>query len=261
MSLSKPFMTITSLAVAAIFGGGVYMMMNMDTLAKQMTQRMATEALGVKVTMGNLEISLPERKAVVSSLRIGNPEGFSKPHAVTIDRINIDLEDISKELITFDDISISGTRVNLEVTEAGTNLHAIQKNLTPAAPANEPSVEDEYVQKIKVIIDHLEVEDAQLNPAVTLLTAQELSPVTVPDIELTGIGRKENGVLAQEAIVQVWSALSKNFSQAANGAGFYEGLATDILDEIGAGQIEGIKSKISEGINEVGKSLKGFFGN
>ena len=258
MSVSKTALTISSVAVAALFGGGVYFVMNLNSIAENAIERVATETLGVPVGIGSLDIALKEKRATVKGLRIGNPEGFKKSHAMTVDTIGITLESISKELVRFKDIRVEGTNVNLEVQESGTNLQTIQNNVASRA---KPAASEEGAQKIKVIIDQLAMTGAQLNPSVTLIEAQDLSTVTVPDIHLSGIGQKENGILVREAMAQVWTELSRKFSHAANNAGFYQGLSGDVLKDLGATQLESIKTQIKDGLDGVGNSLKNLFGN
>src|SRR5262245_48729072 len=125
MTLSKSAMTITSLAAAMLFGGGVYIMMNMNILAKNYLEREASRTLGVTVTIGSLDITLQERSAVVKNLTIGNPEGFEKPYAAKVETINIALGNMAQQLIEFRDIDVGKAEVNLEVRENVTNLAAI----------------------------------------------------------------------------------------------------------------------------------------
>lgn len=254
MSISKPFLTVTSLAVAAMFGGGVYVMMNLGTFAEQITERVASKTLGVAVEIEGMDISLPERKVTISGLSVANPPGFDKAHAMTTEDISITLGNVSKTLITFKDIQVTGTEVNVEVKEQTTNLQTIKNNIkiVPPEPVENENGEEVVKEPLKVIIDQLALSGAKINPSVTLVSATDLAPVSVPNIVLNGIGQKENGVLVSEAVAQVWQQLSAKFSNAASGAGFYEGMSTEALREMGQTQLQGMKDKISNG-------LKGLF--
>ncbi len=76
MTISKTTLTISSIAMALLFGGGVYLMTNINIIAKNYIEKTATATLGVKVTLGSLMVSLPERTAHAKDLRISNPDGF-----------------------------------------------------------------------------------------------------------------------------------------------------------------------------------------
>ena len=255
MTISKSILTISSIAVAAMFGGGVYMVMNLGSLAEKIVERVGTQTLGVAVDIGHMDVSLQDRRVVVSGLDIANPPGFKHSKALSVDTISIVLGSVSKGLISFDDITVQGTQVYMEVKENTTNIQMIKDNIKIKPPA----AKEEGAEELKVIINRLALSQAKLNPTVTLLSAQDLAPITVPDILLTGVGKKENGILVNEAIAQVWQHLSTKFSSAASGAGFYEGMSSEALKEIGATQMKNFKDQVNEGVNEFGKSLKGLF--
>lgn len=261
MSISKTTLTITSIAFATLFGGGAYVVMNLGSLAHTTAERIASDALGVDVNIGKLDISLQNKNATVTNLRISNPPGFQKPHALSVEKISVTLDTVTRELVGFKDITVQGTNVNVEVTQNGTNLQAIRKGMpkthTNAANDNQQD-EQEKAPPLKVIVQRLAVTEASVNPSVTLLQDQDLKGVTVPNIVLTGIGEKENGILAREAVAQIWTQLSARFSKAAASAGFYEGLSADKLKELG---VSTIKNRISNEVEKVGDKLKGLFGN
>jgi len=263
---TKSFMTVSSIAVALIFGGGVYLFMNFGSIAKNVTERVASDTLGVKVSIASLDVSLADKSASVKGLRIGNPDGFSKPHAMSIDNISVALNSVSRELLSFKDIEVGDTKVFLEVKEGGTNLQAIKDGMktAPSEPKAEPKAEGEAAP-LKVIIDRFALTNAQLHPSVTLLSEQDLKPIVVPDIILTGIGQKENGVLAREAIAQIWSQVAKTMNRAAGNAGFLQGLSADALKDMGLSQVEQIKDRvkgeISGGVEKITGGLKSLLGN
>ncbi len=261
MSVTKTALTVSSVAVALLFGGGVYVYLNLSNIAKQVTERVATDALGVDVSMGMMDVQLENRRAIVRNLKIANPPGFKKSHALTVAEISVTLGDLSKDLVKIKDISVDGTQVNLEVKNGGTNLNTLSDNVKKKMPASEQAAEPGP----KVIIDRFALTKAQLNPTVTLINDQDLSSVVVPDIILTGIGKRENGVLAREAVAQVMTQVLARVQKAAGNAGFYQGLSPEALKDIGAGQVEGfkekLKDKIGSGAGDVEDKIKGLFGN
>lgn len=265
MVINKSALTIGSLAFALLFGGGMYVFMNLGSIAKTVSERIASETLGVRVTINKMEISLQEKKVDVRGFEIGNPKGYKRASALTTDHIHIALGDLSKELIEFKDISVKGTNVFVEVSENGTNLNDIKKNLSRKKPAGkaekaESSEGGEAKKPVKVIIDRLVVGETKLEPSVTL-TDSSLVSITVPAMTLRDVGRKQNGVLASEAIAQIWSTLSKRFNASAMSAGFLEGLSTDILKDIGVSNLKQIKDSIKGDVDALKDGVKSLFGN
>lgn len=247
---SKSFLTVGSVALALMFGGGAYVLYHMNTLAKPVVERIASKTLGVAVTIESMEIELEKKSVKVSNVRIANPPGFSKPHAVTIDLATVSLDKVERKFVGFRTINVRGTTAYLEVKPDGTNFHALQKNLEKGGGSS---------GSLKVAIGRLFILGTRLRPSVTLLEEQNLSPVRVADIKLQDIGTKENGVVAGEAVRQVMEPFLAALAKSAGSAGFYEGLSTDMLKEIGAGQATVIKETIDNEIDKVTDGIKTLF--
>ena len=250
---SKSILTFTTLAFALMFGGGIYVLTQIDKLAKPMVERIASDALGVRVSIGAMVISLPEKRVDVVNIRIANPPGFSKPHAVTIENAQVALNNVAEKLIDFKGISVNGTQVFLEVKEGGTNLHALKKGIKGADP--QAAEED----PLKVIIRRFALNNTQLNPSVTLLSESDLEPIVIAPIVLNNIGVKENGLVAREAVAQIMAPLLQTFSRAGGDAGFYQGLSGDALKEMGMGQFDQIKTQVQDEVDKIGAGLKSLF--
>jgi hypothetical protein len=260
MTTSKSILTVTSLAFVLMFGGGVFLLMNMGSIAKTLAQRIASDTLGVKVSIASVDVDLQNKAVTVNSVRVGNPAGYKGTYAATLDKIYMKADTLSQVLLRFNDISVTGSEVYLEVKPESTNLTDIKKTVDAKAAQG-----DKAAQQIKVIIENMRIEKMRVNPSVLLPGAPSIEPITVPDIVLRGIGAKENGVLASEAIAQVWGDVVTRTTRSANQAGFLEGLSGDALREAGVGQVQQIRQQIENTINEeaveVEKRLKNFWGN
>lgn len=240
-SKSNPMTFIFSGVFALILVAGVFVYLNFGDLAKRAAEKIGSDALGVSVKISSLDISLKEKKVSVNGLRIGNPPGYKKPHAMTAKSIRIGLNTASKELIDFKDIQVEGSVVNLEVTEKGTNLNDLKK-LAQAKPQKE-SVGSE---QIRVIIQNMVIGASTLNPSVTLLGG-DLGSVTIPSVRLSGIGRKQNGVLARGAITQIIAKYMNIAQKEANQAGYLKGVTKEV-------------EKIEKAVDDVKNDFKKLFG-
>ncbi len=245
--------------VLIFVAGAVYLYMNMDSIAKQITEKVASNALGVPVTIKSMNISVEDKKITVGGINIANPAGYKKSNAVEIESIVIAAKTLSKDKLVFSRIEVNGTNVNLEVSDNGTNLgdikHNIDKNKKQSASTKEGN--------IKVIIDKFSLTKAQLNPSVTLFDG-DLAYITVPNIYLKDIGRKENGVLASEAIAQIMGAVLQQFNKSASGAGFLEGLSLDTLNSIGVSTVDVFKKNLGKSykkeVDDIKNTLDGLKG-
>ncbi len=240
MVTTKSAMTVSAVAFALLFGGGAYIMMNLGQFAKPITQRIASDAIGVDVSIGAMEIDLKAKKVVVKNIRVDNLPGYKTAYAMTISDVVLGLNSASKSLVDFKAIEVSGVEANLEVTPSGTNLLTLKNMIAARKLDSGKPVEN----AIKVIIESLNLRDMRVNPSVTLLSGTQLKSVSVPPLNLRNIGKKQNGVLAQDAVAQVMSPLLKSMSEAAGDAGFYEGLSEDALKDLGQSQIDQVTDKI-----------------
>lgn len=239
--------------VLLLVAGVMYLYVNMNTLAKDMTEQVASNALGVPVTIGEMDIRLDEQKVVVNAIAIANPEGYKKENAIEIDNVTVAMESWSKDMLTFAMIGVSGTKVDLEVRPQGTNLGDIKKKVearSKTVVGAEPTadqVADVQSNKhdIKVVVRHFVMKSAQVTPTITLLK-KDLNPISVADIHLQGIGEKENGILAREAVAQIMNGVLQQFNKSANKAGFLEGLPLEVMNSIGVSTIDVFQKELKK---------------
>jgi hypothetical protein len=243
MTVSKTALTVTSLAMALMFGGGVYLFMNMNILAKSYIERSASETLGVKVSLGGLNINLKERSARATHIVVHNPPGFTGPDAVEVAAINVVLGNMSKQLVSMKDVDVDGTLVNLEVKENTTNLATISNNIKAAPPS-------QTKEAIKVIINKMALSGAKIQPIHVLFTDSEVPPVQLPPITLSGIGEKENGVLVNDAIAQVFNHIARKAQSEALNAGLLNGMSDDALKDMGLNFTQRFKENLKETVQE-----------
>jgi len=255
MMTTKSALTMTSLATALLFGGGILLYLNFGSIAKQLSEDYASRALGVKVEIGRMDISVKERRVEISNLTIANPEGYKNPHAVTVERVNILAGSLGKELLEFRDVSVEGADVYLEITMRGTNLSDIRKNLNPQVGA--PQSEGE--QALKVILDKLLL-NGRVHPSVAFMD-RELEPFILPPVTVTGIGRdgQAGGVVAGQAVAQIWTELSRTVVSEANSRGLLAGLSPEILRDAGMSHLDVMKDKFEHDANQLKEGLKSFF--
>lgn len=253
MTASKSVLTIGSLATAMLFGGGLYLYMNFNSLAKNLAEKYASRTLGVAVSIGDLAVSVQDRRIDVTNLRIANPAGYQKPHAATVQNITIQAGVLTAELLEFKDVSVNGADIFLEVKPSATNLTDIRENVNANTGENARAGE----QAIKVILEKM-VMTGTIHPSVTLLQ-NEISPIKLPPITLEGIGTKSNGVLVNEAIGQIWREISSESIAAANRNGFLEGLDRDALEKAGMDEVQILKDQITQEVDKVTDGLKKIF--
>ncbi len=221
--------------LAVLFAAGAYIYMNLGGFITRTAEQIASDALGVKVNIGSIDVSLSNKKVTVSGIKIGNPPGYRKAHAITAESIDIGLNTASKELIDFKDIRVKGSVVNLEVNEKGMNLTDL-KNLANKKEQKE-SVGSE---QIRVIIEHMAIEASTINTSITMLD-RDIAPITLPAISFNNIG-KGGSVTAGDAIEQVVTKYLSAVQNAARQQGLLNGVP-------GFDDAKGILNDAAEGLN------------
>jgi hypothetical protein len=253
--MSTKTFIVTGLILAVVLGGGIFSFLNFGSYAKILTERIASRTLNVAVSIGSLDVVIREKTVLLKDLRIGNPAGYKTPYAAKIDTITLKAHTLSEALLRFSDIRVTGAEMFLEVHPAGTNLTDIKKQVNAKAAAG-----DQAARQIKVIIENLRMEKLKVIPSI-LIAGKNLTPIVMPDIILRDIGVRENGVLAQDAIGQIWADTVRRVSQEANQAGLLEGLSDQALKDIGATRMQQIRDQVSHGMDRLGNDFKRIIGD
>ncbi len=248
---AKATLYIFGFFVLLLVGGGIYLYVNLNSLAQQLAESVASDAMGVPVRIGAMDISLEEKRIIVRNIAISNPAGYVNAHAVSIDKIEIAADTLSKAMLNFSLVGVDGTKVYLEVSQKGTNLGDLKKNIDRLQKGGTEKAQP--ASPIKVIVQKFSMTGARMKPSVTLIK-RDLAEIGIPDITLTGIGEKQNGIVAQEAIGQIMSAVLKQFNETAGREGMLKGLSVDALKDIG---LEGFRGAVDERLGGSIDELKG----
>ena len=154
---------------------------------------------------------------------VGNPAGFSSADAFSLGEIFLSIEpgSITTDTIVINSIRIVAPEITYESGKGGTNLSQLQKNVSNAAGGSDStSSADESGEGAakKLIIRDLKITGAKMRYVNQLLDIKPIE-LTLPDIQLTGIGERSNGATAAEVVSQVMVAINKNAANAAANSG------------------------------------------
>lgn len=209
------------IVLGALAIGGAYIYLNFGSLITQTAEKIASGALGVKVAIGRIDVSLSDKKVTVHKVQIANPKGYSKPYAMTVDSILIGLNTASKQLIDFNDIQVKGSVVNLEVNEKGMNLNDLK-----ALASRKEQKESAGSEQVRVIVKHMVIDATTINPSITLLK-RDIKPIQMPAIKLSDIG-SGGGMNAGDAIGLVLTKYLASVQSAARNGGMLKGLPAEL---------------------------------
>jgi hypothetical protein len=193
---------IVGVLLLVVVGALVYIAQNANSLVKNAIEDLGSKHLGTTVSVASVDISLTEGRGAIKGLEIANPEGYEGPYLMQLDEIavHLNLGELSTQTIVLDRVLIDGARIAAIVKgKNDSNLQALMDNLDSGSSAAAES--DAGGAETTVIIDRLDFINARASVDAVLLSEQ--IEINVPDVHLSGVGRKEGGATAGEVAAQL----------------------------------------------------------
>ena len=221
--------------VAVIAGAVLYVVSNLDMIVERVIEHQGSAATQTPVRVAGVSIKLSEAQGTISSLTVGNPEGFPG-YAIEMDNfsLNLDGSSLTSDVIVIENILVQGARINILQQANGNNIQELLRNLD--ATSSGDSDESEEAGK-KIIINRFTLEGAGAS-----LSAPDLDgvrEVDLPTITLSDVGRKEKGVTGRELARQLLRPVLEEALESAAVQTLRE-KASDKLDEVTDAVLEGI---------------------
>ena len=244
----KKTLKILGIVVVVLALAFVALDLSLGKIVLKSANAAAPAALGVPVTLQDVDISLLRGSAAVKGLHVGNPEGFKTAGLFDLGAVSVDVDNstLLSDVIVIKEISIDGLALTYEQGLRGSNLGALIDQLSAGqeekpedqkAPPEEKAPAEEKPGK-KVVIEKLSITGSQMNLSITgaaALTGGGSIPIPLPPIVLTDLGKEKNGVTLVEAVREILDAIAGVAGTAVSGAG----------------------NLLGEGATEAGKALAG----
>lgn len=231
---------VVGVLLIVVVGAVVYIAQNVNSLVENAIEDLGSKALGTTVRVASVDISLTEGRGTIKGLEIANPKGYDGPYLMQLDEITVDLDldELSAETIVLERVLIDGARIAAIVKgKDDSNVQTLMDNLDTGSSA----AAETDAGEITVIIDRLDFVNAQATVDAVFLSEQVA--IDVPDVHLSGIGRKEGGATAGEAA----AALLKPITEAV--------VREMITRSLGGEDLEAnIKNKIFDKLKGFGRS-------
>jgi len=228
-TLGKILLGLMAAAVFAVIVGGVLLMSNLDAVVAGIIETAGSNATGTAVTVGEVHISLQDGSASISDLGIANPEGFSGENALHIDSVAValNLEETGDGLVVLKSVLIDGAKLTFEQRGSKSNLQTLLDRLDRGDSAGVGSAGEDDGDA-RVIVDEFRFLNARASLAIPAIG--EVRTAAIPDVSVTGVGRKSAGVTAAEAARQVLEPVIREAVRVAtrNAA---EGIVDDAKDK------------------------------
>lgn len=243
------------IVVIGLIGAGAffYLSSNAGGLIRDGVVAYTPPVIGAEVELASVDLDPSAGTASLNSMVIGNPEGFTSDHLFKMDqlmvRMDTSIANLTSDVIRINEVRLEGADMIYEIGRNGNNIGKIQENID--AYMTELGIESSEDSEKKFIIEDVYVNGTNVRVASDLLGGRSVG-FPLPNLHLSGIGERENGVIASDAIKQVFGAISGSVQRVAQSEAI-----GDLLGNVqGAGEnvVKELEDKV---VDEVGDRLKG----
>lgn len=208
--------------IGLLVGLVVLLYFTINTIAAREIESAATDALGVETSLGSVRISLFEGSTEITDLDVANPPDYPGEFLVLGDgRVGVDLGSLLSDRIEVKEFTLKDIRLSLIQRTSGSNVGTILDNINRGSDGGDSGgkpAPDSGGEGRKFIIDRLEVDDIAISISVEPISdATKPSKVTIDQIVIEDIGRKENGVTLDEVSSIIVQSILKSALEAAPG--------------------------------------------
>jgi uncharacterized protein involved in outer membrane biogenesis len=258
--------------VVIIAAVAAFVFFGLGSALKTAIESIGSDATKTTVTLNEADVSVTSAKGTLRGLVVGNPSGFSTPHAFRFDEtsVTIDPSSITADTIVIKEIVVLAPEVTYEIGDSGNNIDAIRNNVDAYAKADAGggSAGAEAGGGKKLIIENLYIRGGKVAVSAKQLQGQSLG-AGLPEIHMTDIGKDRGGATPAEVVEEVMASLANSVEGAvgsldiggqlkgllpgAEGLGKgVEGVAGDVGKEAGKGMLPDA--------GDVGGAVKGVLG-
>lgn len=207
MKIVKWIVLITLIVLIVI---GVTVYFNLNRIIRSTVETQASASLNVPTTLAGVKLSLLGGKLGLNDLKIGSPQGFSAPQMLSLDdaSVQVNYGQLRNDPVRINSINLKGPKLVIEQAGGKFNIQALMQQDSKAPPPEEG-------ESLKLIIDQLNVSDAQVVflPGLPGLAANVTVPI--PDINLKNVGTgdgNQNGAEVKRVVMEVVTAMANSAS-------------------------------------------------
>jgi hypothetical protein len=169
-----------------------------DTLAKGAVETGSERALGVETSVGGIRLGVLGGNFGISSYSAKNPEGFTADALFRLDRADLSVgwKSVLGDTVVVERLSLEGIAVDLEMLDGKSNYGAVLDHMKGLRR------EEASASGKRLVIDDLVIRNVTAHARFTSekLGVDHEATVTVPEIHMKGVGRKQGGVTVSELV-------------------------------------------------------------
>ena len=232
----------------------------LDSAVKQGVETIGTKMAKVDVKLAGVHLSILSGSGKIKGLVIGNPEPYKTSNSISVGTAALQLNpgSLLSDKLIIKSINVEAPEITFEGGLSGNNLSKILANLNESTSgpggtnvANATPKEQKKANK-KLEVDDFKITGAKLTANITDLGGKSVS-LTLPTIELTGLGTGPEGITAAELTKKVISAIEKESLKAVSSNVGNLGKAAENLTKSLGKDSGGAVSNVTQGIGNLFK--------
>ena len=235
---------------------------NLGPIIKTAVNKYGPAITKTDLRIKDVSVSLFSGDAKLKDFYLGNPKGFKSPVAMSVNAINVDVDEksITHNPIIINRIEVVSPSITYEKKGRTDNFETILDNIKRSAnTAGSSSSSKEATKESpgkKLVIKDFIVTDGKVNMQVYMPAGSSISgSASLPKIHLKNIGEKSGGATAEEVFYTVFASLHQKLVSPAVTATISKeltGLTSSIPKEK-----EGVKKSAEKAVSETVKGLLG----
>jgi uncharacterized protein involved in outer membrane biogenesis len=208
--------TVIALAVVVIVATiivGVYL----GQIVKKCVVTYGPKMTQASVNVDSVTLSLLTGSASINGLVLGNPSGYTSPHAIAVGTIAVGVDPttvlsdkvvIRSIRLESPDIIFEGGLTGNNLSQLLANVNSSGKNSGPASTnATNPAAQPASPSQKKLEVDDVDITGAKAEVILTSPVQRQVN-VTLPEIHLTDLGKGDEGITAADLTQQILGAIT-----------------------------------------------------
>lgn len=222
---------------------------NLGSIVKVAVNTYGPDITKTELRVDNADVAVFQGRAELKDFVLGNPDGFSSPHAMTVGSAFVDVDEttLTKDTIIIDTIEIRQPVITYEIKGTTDNFRTLINNMKkPPEPETPGKGKAEKKDGKKVVIRDFILRDIKIKTAAAM-AGGDIATTTISEIHLKNIGEKQNGVQIAQAVIIV---LNEIYGQV---------MSQDVLGQL-KNQLKGLEDEfdgIKDEVKSIGGQIKG----
>ena len=234
--------------------------MILDSVGRSIVQNAGSEGLGVPVTVKSVHIGFFSDDSHLEEIKIANPEGFSEPTLLSIERVDVDfgiLKLLEKQVI-IPSARVTGVTLVLEQHGAKSNIETLIDHISSDETPEPENKDSSFVIETLTITDITVILWGKF-------TVVEGGPVTatIKEIVMHDVGTNSDGEVAIEAVTSVITHAIINHLATHPAEGISKlafSRITGLIDKLPVFKQLGVGNMMQGVTDKIGKGVDGIVG-